>query len=95
METKTNHDYTRWKAFLAETIATMTLVMGIILACETWARRPQRKGYFALCIGLILSCSIYGIGPITGGALNPARALGPLFVSGTVQTFTLPYIGGT
>jgi len=87
--------YSRWQAFLAETIATMTLVMGIILACETWSQKTEKKGYFALCIGMILASAIYGIGPVTGGALNPARMLGPMLVSGTVQTFTLPYIGGT
>ena len=91
----TNNAYSRWQGFLAELIGTMILVTGICLATETWQHKRERKGYFALCIGLILSTAIYGIGNISGGALNPARMLGPMMVSGTVQTFTLPYIGGT
>jgi len=88
-------NYTRMDAFLSELIATMILMLAIIFATEKWKHHQERKGHFALCIGLILTTAIYGIGPITGGALNPARMLGPMIVSGTIQTKTTPYIAGT
>ena len=35
------------------------------------------KGIYGAAIGGTLTMCIYGIGPITGGALNPFRAYGP------------------
>lgn len=91
----TNSGFDRWQAFIGELLGTMILLVSIVLATETWAHKPERKGHFAICIGLILTTCIYGIGNISGGALNPARMLGPMIVSGTIQTVTTPYIAGT
>jgi len=80
---------------MAELICTMILCIGIFFATETWAHHPKRKGNFALCIGFILTTCIYAVGNISGCALNPARMVGPMIVSGTTNTPTSPYIGGT
>lgn len=90
-----NPKYDSWQGILAEMIATMFLCLVIFFATEDSKYRPERKGWFAFTIGGLLTAMIYGIGPITGAALNPARMLGPMIVSGTVKTQTSPYIGGT
>jgi MIP family channel proteins len=87
--------FDRWQALMAELVCTMILCVGIFFATENWKHHPKRKGNFALCIGMILTTCIYAVGNISGGALNPARMVGPMIVSGTVQTPTSPYIGGT
>ena len=88
-------EFDRWQGLMAELICTMILCIGIFFATETWTHHPKRKGNFALCIGMILTTCIYAVGNISGGALNPARMVGPMIVSGTVNGPTSPYIGGT
>jgi len=91
----TNALFDRWQSFLGEMISTMVFMLAIILATEKWKFKPERKGHYALSICLILTTAIYGIGKVSGGALNPARMIGPMIVSGTIQTVTTPYIAGT
>lgn len=81
-------------ALLGEFMGTFVLVLTILLACEITKNKPERKGHFALCIGFTLFGAIFAIGNITGCALNPARVLGPLLVSGTIKTPLTPYILG-
>ncbi|MGH7639257.1 MAG: aquaporin, partial [Gemmatimonadaceae bacterium] len=46
-----------------------------------------------LAIGLTLTACIFAIGPFTGGALNPARALGPAVASGVFEGQAVYWIG--
>ena len=71
---------------LGEMVCTMILMLIILLGTEKWHHKPEIKGHYALCIGFVVMSSVYAIGPITGAALNPARVLGPMIVSGAVQT---------
>lgn len=64
---------TQWQGILAEAIATF-LLMFVIFGAAVDKRAP--KGTAALYIGLTVTLGILGIGPMTGGALNPARWLG-------------------
>ena len=52
----------------------------------------------AVCIGLTLAACVLVAGPVSGGAANPARALGPMIVSlkfFSVWAYVLgPMVGG-
>lgn len=63
-----------WRATLAEAVGTFLLVLAI-MALAVDKRAPV--GWAGLMIGLSVTCSIVVIGPQTGSAINPARAIGP------------------
>jgi aquaporin Z len=58
------------------TFVLMSAVYGTIVSQE----RPPLGGFG---VGIALLAIILAIGPVTGGAVNPARAFGPAIVSGT------------
>jgi aquaporin Z len=64
-------------ALLAEIIASAILVFAI------WgsAADPRARNVGGFAIGLAVSANILAIGPITGGAMNPARVFGPTLVA--------------
>jgi len=64
-------------ALLAEMIATGLLVFVI------WgsAADPRARNVGGFAIGLVVAADILAIGPITGAAMNPARAFGPTLVA--------------
>ena len=63
------------KAFALEAILTFFLVWAV------WATAVDERGAFkaiaGLAIGLSISIDVFVGGPITGAAMNPARAFGP------------------
>jgi glycerol uptake facilitator protein len=63
-----------WRATLAEAVGTFLLVLAI-MALAVDKRAPA--GWAGLMIGLSVTCAIVVIGPQTGSAINPARAIGP------------------
>ena len=85
------------QAILAEAIATYLLVLTIFaLAVDT--RAPV--GWAGLMIGLSVTCVILVVGPLTGAAVNPARAFGPFagaaIAGGDVPWSQLPaYVVGS
>src|SRR5215212_5206238 len=52
----------------------------------------------SIAVGFARAAGVFIGGPLTGGAVNPARALGPMIVSGQLDDFWLyiigPVIGG-
>jgi glycerol uptake facilitator len=60
----------------AEALGAFILVFAI---AGTAADSRSPAGWAALVIGLALAAAILFIGPVTGAAVNPARAFGPLF----------------
>jgi MIP family channel proteins len=66
------------RVFAAEGIVTFVLVL-VVLAVATDRRVPQ--GTAAVAIGLALAAAIFISGPISGAAVNPARALRPMIVA--------------
>ena len=87
-------DLTGGQAFLLEAIGTFFLVF-VIFGTAVDQRGPKVGG---LAIGFTLSAVILAIGPLTGSALNPARALGPAVASGIYEAQLLywfaPITGG-
>ncbi|MCC7055387.1 MAG: aquaporin [Gemmatimonadaceae bacterium] len=78
-------DVTTGQAFALEAIATgflMTAVMGTAVD----GKGPKIGG---LAVGLTLTACILGIGPLTGGSLNPARTIGPMVATGVFEGLAL------
>lgn len=75
---------------LAEAVATFFLVL-VIFGTVLDRRAPETVYPFA--IGLTITAGVFAIGPLTGGALNPARAFGPALVSGEWSAFGAWLIG--
>jgi aquaporin TIP len=87
-------DLTGGQAFLLEAIGTFFLVF-VIFGTAVDLRSPKLGG---LAIGFTLSAVILAIGPLTGSALNPARAFGPAVATGIYEAQLLywfaPITGG-
>src|SRR5438128_44975 len=92
-----DHSTTAWgSAMFIEALGTAILLFTILGIVDS--RSPQ--GFAGLVIGLVIVAIIITVGPITNSSLNPARAIGPLFVTtihGGVHNWTqqfLAYIPG-
>lgn len=66
------------QAFFAEALGTFILVFVVFGVVDQ--RAPG--GFAGLPIGFAVFAIAVAVGPVTGAALNPARTLGPLLVSG-------------
>lgn len=64
--------------FLLELLFTFALVL-VILNVAT-ARATEGNSYYGLAIGFTVLAGAFAAGPISGGAFNPAVALGPILV---------------
>ncbi len=82
---------TDWKAFLLEAIMTFFLVWAV------WATAVDARGAFkaiaGLAIGLTISIDVFVGGPVTGAAMNPARAFGPELAGNTWTGWWIYWIG--
>lgn len=76
--------------FLIEAIVTFML-MFVIMAVATDDRVPATVA--GIAVGFTLSVCILVAGPLTGGAINPTRALGPMLVSGKMEMWYLYVLG--
>ncbi|SEG76778.1 glycerol uptake facilitator protein [Actinacidiphila yanglinensis] len=78
------------QAFFAEAVGTFILVFVVFGAVD----RRASGGFAGLAIGLAVFAVIIPVGPATGAAINPARAVGPMVVGalydGTVHWGQLP-----
>jgi glycerol uptake facilitator protein len=73
-----NHAVTSWgSAMFIEALGTAILMFTILGIVDS--RSPE--GWAGLVIGLVVVAIIITVGPVTNASINPARALGPLFVS--------------
>ena len=83
------------QAFLLEILITFILVF-VVVAVATDARAPAAIAPIA--VGFALAVGVFIAGPVTGGAVNPVRALGPMLVAGDLTSVWLyilgPIIGG-
>ena len=79
------------KAVAVEAVCTFFLVM-VVFATAVDARGAFDK-IAGLAIGLTIAFGIMMAGPLTGGALNPARAFGPELVSGYWTNAWVWYVG--
>ena len=78
------------KAILIEAILTMFLVH-VVLATAVDERGP--KAIYPFSIGLVLTMDILVGGPLTGAALNPARAFGPALAAGFWANHYVYWVG--
>lgn len=77
-------------ATVVELIITFFLMFSVYAVLYT---DKVPAGASGLLIGLTLTADILIAGPLTGGAANPARALGPAIASGTYQTLWVYWVG--
>ena len=78
-----------WAGALLEAIGTFFLVMVVFGT----AVHPQAPRIGGLAIGLTITMDILAFGPLTGAAVNPARAFGPALVSGAWADHLVYWIG--
>ena len=62
----------------------------MVFVASTPALRP---GLSAIAIGFALAAAIFISGPVSGGAVNPARALGPMLVAGKFTDWWVYLVG--
>lgn len=77
------------QAFLLEALATFFLVF-VVFGSAVDPQAPKIGGFG---IGLTLSAAILAIGPLTGAALNPARAFGPAVAFGQYEGQIVYWLG--
>src|ERR1700737_3734566 len=68
-------DFPRWAAMALEAVTTFFLVL--VVFATTVDEKGAVKSIAGFGIGLTISLGILVAGPLTGGALNPARRFGP------------------
>jgi aquaporin Z/aquaporin NIP len=83
------------QAFVLEILITFILVF-VVVSVATDGRAPAAIAPIA--VGFALAVGVFIAGPVTGGAVNPVRALGPMLVAGDLTSVWLyilgPIIGG-
>jgi MIP family channel proteins len=77
-------------ALLVEALLTFILVLTVLLVAIDH-RAPE--AVYGLVIGAVLAAGVLVAGPLTGGAMNPARALGPAFAAGAWQAHYVYWLG--
>jgi MIP family channel proteins len=77
--------------FLVEALVTFLLMMVIMgVAVDS---RGTFSAVAGLPIGLMVSAGVLFSGPLTGGAMNPARWFGPAIASGQLDNFWIWILG--
>ena len=76
-------------AITLEAVLTMVLLVAVF-GTAIDPRAPKLGG---LAIGLAVAADIFMGGPLTGGAMNPARWFGPAVASGTYDNWYVWWIG--
>lgn len=77
-------------AVVVELIITFFLMFSVYAVLYTGKVSPGASG---VLIGMTLTADILIAGPLTGGAANPARALGPAIAAGAYQTLWVYWVG--
>jgi MIP family channel proteins len=83
------------QALVVEAVVTFVLVFVVISV----ATDERVEGAVApIAVGAALAVGVFVAGPVTGGAVNPVRALGPMLVSGSFAAWWVylvgPVVGG-
>ncbi len=79
------------RGLITETLITFVLVFVVGLVA-TDPRVPS-SNIAAIAVGFALAAAVFVGGPLTGGGVNPARALGPMLVSGQLDDFWIYIVG--
>ena len=82
---------TEWRGLVVEIVLTFFLVWAV------WATAVDPRGAFksiaGLAIGLTITMDVFMGGPVTGAAMNPARAFGPELVENFWGSCWIYYLG--
>jgi len=88
-----NYDYSVFLIFPIEVLASALLMTVIFTVVYT----KGLKGFSGIAIGGIVGLDIFFLAFISGASMNPARALAPALLSGTMENlwlyWTAPYVG--
>jgi glycerol uptake facilitator protein/aquaporin Z/aquaporin NIP len=83
------------RAFLVEALVTFVLVL-VVVSVATDDR--AQAAIAPVAVGFALAAGIFAAGPLTGGAVNPARAFGPNLLAGQLAPLWIyllaPVVGG-
>ena len=79
-----------WSGVVLEAVGTFFLVLAVF-GTAVDGRAP--KSIYPIAIGLTIAFDIMAFGPLTGGAVNPARAIGPALASGQWANQLVYWIG--
>ena len=83
------------RAFLVEALVTFVLVL-VVVSVATDDR--AQAAIAPVAVGFALAAGIFVAGPLTGGAVNPARAFGPDLLAGQLSSLWIyllaPTVGG-
>jgi aquaporin Z len=85
-------DLPRLSAMVLEALATFFLVI-VIFATTVDDKQSTARSVASFAIGLTFALGIMVAGPFTGGALNPARALGPALASAHWANWGVYWVG--
>lgn len=77
------------QALVMEIVLTF-FFMFVVYGTAIDARAPKMAGLF---IGLTIALDIMAGGPVSGGAMNPARHLGPALMGGGLQNIWIYWVG--
>ena len=79
------------QSFILEFILTFILMMVILLA----SRNEDVKQFTAIAVGGVVLLEAMFAGPICGASMNPARSLGPAWISGHTESLSVYLIATT
>jgi glycerol uptake facilitator protein/aquaporin Z/aquaporin NIP len=83
------------QAFVVELLVTFVLVL-VVVSVATDDR--AESSIAPVAVGFALAAAIFVAGPLTGGAVNPARAFGPNLLAGDLAPLWIyllaPTLGG-
>ncbi len=81
--------------FLASTAPASGVTAGQAVLVEISVATAPRvdEGVAPVAVGFALACGVFIVGPIPGGAVNPARALGPMIMSGNFSDVWIYIVG--
>jgi MIP family channel proteins len=84
-------DFPRWSGMALEGVATFFLVLVVFATVVDEQAKFRPSAAFAM--GLTITLGILIAGPLTGGALNPARAFGPAVASNHWLNWGIYWVG--
>ena len=80
----------QWRALIVEMLVTAVLVL-IVISVASDERAVNSTAPIA--VGFALAAGIFVAAPLTGGAVNPARAIGPNLITGHIGVLWLYIVG--
>ena len=75
------------------TEALITLVLVFVVGLVASDPRVPSAHIASIAVGFALAAGVFIGGPLTGGGVNPARALGPMIVAGQLDDFWIYIVG--